>query len=172
MAARPERTGVVAGFVVAASLAGCATTPAPAPAREPAVAQARRLGDAMDEAGRRFRRASRAVQSNRWDLAAYDLHELDEIFDEDLANSQWHGKPELGRLAVQLRANQLTGLHAAVTAHDRVGFAAAVAATARACNDCHKQADVAYIEISTELGAEAPVIDTLPATASLALDRQ
>jgi hypothetical protein len=111
------------------------------------------------------------VQSNRWDLAAYDLHELDEIFEEDLASSQWHGKPELGKLAVQLRANQLTNLHAAVTAHDREGFATAVAATAKACNDCHKQADVAYIEISTELGAEAPVVDTLPASAALVTER-
>jgi hypothetical protein len=157
--ARNIELAVAAGLVVLGCMTSCATTPPP-PAGQAPIMQ-RRLGDAMDEAGRRFRRASRAVKAGRWDLAGYDLHELDEIFEEDLAHSSWHGKPELGARAAALQRNQLVAMHTALDAHDRAAFAAAVADAARACNDCHKTADVAYIEISPELGAEVPVVETI-----------
>jgi hypothetical protein len=146
---------------LAAMLAACATTPAPAPAT--ASASKRRLGDAMDEVGRRFRRASRAVKADRWDLAVYDLHELDEVFEEDLKDSKWGGKPQLAKLADAMQAHQLAALHAAVTAHDHAAFATAVADAAKACHDCHKQAEMQYIEVSAEVGAEVPVLEIVPA---------
>lgn len=136
-----------------ALLAACATAPRP-------VAPQRRLGDAMDEAGRRFHRAGRAVLAGRWDLAKYDLHELQEIFDEDLAGSSWHDKPKLPALAHKFQTEQLVALDAAVAHRDRAAFQTAAADTARACNACHKAADQAYIEVSENLGVEVPVVET------------
>ena len=113
----------------------------------------------MDEAGRRFQRAGRAVVAGRWDLATYDLHELDEIFDDDLAGSSWHGKAELSALAHQFQTRQLAQLQVAVRSRDRGAFEHAAADAARACNACHKKADQGYIEISESLGAEVPLVD-------------
>ena len=124
----------------------------------PTAAPGRRLGDAMDEAGMRFGRAGRAVLSGRYELAGYDLHELDEIFSDDLATSTWHGKAKLADLARTFASERIPALRAAVTAHDRAGYERAAADAARACNDCHKAADQAYIEISPALGAEVPTV--------------
>jgi hypothetical protein len=135
-----------------ALLAACATAPRP-------VATTRRLGDAMDEAGRRFQRSERAAIAGRWELAKYDLHELEEIFTEDLASSSWHGKPQLADLARTFQSQQLAALRSAVDARDHAAFEHAVADTARACNACHKAADQNYIEISERLGADVPVLD-------------
>jgi hypothetical protein len=120
----------------------------------------------MEEAGRRFERAGRAVIAGRWDLATYDLHELDEIFAEDLAASSWHGKAELSAMALQFQKQQLVALRVAVGSHDRGAFAHAAANAARACNACHKKAVQAYIEISETLGADVPLLDEKAAVAA------
>lgn len=141
---------------LAVVIAALATACASAPPR--AVQQPRRLGDAMDETGMRFNRVGRAVLAGRWELATYDLAEMKEIFEDDLANSSWHGKPELSQLAQRFRADQLKALDAALRAHDRDASARAVAGAARACNECHQKADMAYIEISEQLGDQVPVV--------------
>ncbi len=106
----------------------------------------------------RFGRAGRAVLAGRWELAGYDLHELDEIFSDDLSTSGWHGKPQLADLAKTFQAQRITALRTAANAHDRAAYEHAVADAARACNECHKAADMAYIEISATLGAEVPTV--------------
>ncbi len=146
----------VTSSIAALLLAACASAPRPTPTR--------RLGDAMDEAGRRFQRSQRAAIAGRWELAKYDLHELEEIFEEDLATSSWHGKAELSERARQFQTQQLTALRTAVNARDRAAFEHAVADAARACNACHKAADQDYIEISETPGADVPVLDAKPAT--------
>jgi hypothetical protein len=151
---------LVVASLLAALVGGCASGPRPA-------APSRRLGDAMDEAGRRFHRAGRAVLASRWDLASYDLHELDEIFAEDLAGSSWLGKPQLAQLAQRFEAQSLPALRAAVKTRDRTAFESASREAARACNACHKTAEQSYIEISENLGADVPVID---ANGSVAYD--
>lgn len=138
--------------LIALVLAGCAAAPRP-------VATPRRLGDAMDEAGRRFHRAGRAGLAGRWELAKYDLHELTEIFEEDLAGSTWHGKPQVPELARRFQSEQLPSLEAAITRRDAAAFQTAVAETARACNQCHKVAAQDFIEISEIPGAETPVVE-------------
>jgi hypothetical protein len=138
--------------VVALLLASCAA------AARPPAAPPRRLGDAMGEAGVRFNRVGRAVLAGRWQLASYDLKELDEIFAEDLATSNWHGKPGLAELASRFHSQDLAAVTAAVRAQDRDASARAIAQVARACNECHKKADMEYIEISDQPGAEAPVV--------------
>ena len=131
-------------------LAACAAQPRP-------VAAPRRLGDAMVETAMRFQRAGRAVLAGRWELAAYDIHELEEVFGEDLAASPWQGNPKLPALAHAFHTD-LVALRDAARAHDRTAFETAVAHAAQSCNGCHKSADMAYIEIPTLLGEEVPVI--------------
>jgi hypothetical protein len=144
---------------VVMAIAACAAAPPP-------LAPARRLGDAMDEAGRRFQRAGRAVIAGRWELATYDLHELEEIFEQDLASSSWLGNPELARLAYRFQTKDLASLHNAVLARDLHSFEEAAASAAKACNECHKRADQGYIEISASLGAELPTIEITTTGAS------
>ena len=106
----------------------------------------------------RFGRAGRAVLAGRWELAGYDLHELDEIFADDLASSSWHGKVQLVPLAQDFASHRLPALRAAANAHDRAAYEHAAADAAHACNECHKAAEMPYIEISPMLGVEVPVI--------------
>jgi hypothetical protein len=153
---RADRFALIAAL--ASPVAACAPRVVQAP-------QPVRLGDAMAEAGQRFHRAARAVAAGRWELATYDLHELGEVFADDLATSTWHGRPELSRRSHDFQAHELTAIATAVAARDRAAFDQAVAATAKACNACHHAADVAYIEISPEAGAEVPLVDGPPATA-------
>ncbi|HUJ63702.1 MAG TPA: hypothetical protein VLX92_34620 [Kofleriaceae bacterium] len=138
--------------ILALALAACGAAAAPR------ASCPRRLGDAMDEAGRRFNRAERAVLAGRWELASYDLAELAEVFTDDLADSSWNGRPQLARLAQQFSTMQVAALRDAARARDRQSFEHAVSDAAHACNECHKAADQAYIQISDRLGADAPVV--------------
>ncbi len=124
-----------------AAAASCASVPHVA-------APTRRLGDAMDEAGLRFERAGRAVASGRWDIAKDDLHELDEIFEQNVTALEWRGEPRLSQLARRFKVEDLPALHKAVGAHDQNAFEQAAEAAARGCNECHRAADQSNIEIS------------------------
>jgi hypothetical protein len=131
-------------FVVA-----CATAPKPAP----------RLGEAMWEAGWRFQRAGQAARAGRWQLALYDLHELDEVFRDDIARAQIKDeKVDVHKLAREFAQIQLPAMHDAASAHDMPKFQAALVAAAKSCNDCHKLVDKPFIEVPLEAGAEVPLL--------------
>ena len=58
------------------------------PATVTVAPAARRFGDAMSEVARRFDRAGRAVEAGRWDLADYDLGEIEEVFEQDIPHAE------------------------------------------------------------------------------------
>lgn len=106
----------------------------------------------------RFQRIGRAAHAGRWELAAYDLDELSEIFREDLAANPWEGNPKLPPLAQTFQSKDLVAVRAALGARDRAAFDRAIEQAAQSCNTCHHEARKAYIEISPEPGAEVPKI--------------
>jgi cytochrome c556 len=120
----------------------------------------RRFGDAMAEVGRRFERAGRAVAASRWDLANYDLGEIEEVFANDLPYAE---RPEDVPIdpaprAAAFAATNLPALLKATEARDRAAFDAAFAAAAAACNACHVEAKKAFIEVPSTVGAEVPTL--------------
>ena len=47
----------------------------------------RGFGELMPEVGRHFERAGRAASAHRWELAQYDIDELQEIFEQDVPSA-------------------------------------------------------------------------------------
>jgi hypothetical protein len=118
----------------------------------------------MMEIGLRFERTGRAAIVGRWELAAYDVDELEEVFRGDLIPSSWTEHAGVARLAHDFVTATLPALHSAVQRRDRQALEDAFTATARACNACHVAAGMSFIEISETIGQRAPVL-TGPADA-------
>lgn len=127
--------------VALALLAACAHAPAPA------APEHRRGGELMIEVGTRYARLTREVDAARWELAAYDIHELREAFEDDLLPRTWGDNPTMQHAAHGFLAGPLAALEATARTKDRAGWPAAFAATTAACNACHRDAHVAFVEI-------------------------
>jgi hypothetical protein len=122
----------------------------------------RRYGDAMSEVGRRFERAGRAVAAERWDLADYDLGEIEEVFEMDLPHAE---RPEdvpidPTPIANAFATDVLPALQRAVKARDRSAFDRAFGEASRACNACHEAAQKAFIEVPATVGAGVPDLES------------
>jgi hypothetical protein len=118
--------------------------------------QPRRLGEAMVEMANRFERAGRAAVADRWDLASYDLAEIDELVERDM---NAHTFTSASRHVLDTFVSvSLPELHRASSAHDSHAYELANAKAAQICNDCHRASDKGFIEISERIGAVAPRI--------------
>jgi hypothetical protein len=126
-------------------------------AQQPAATE-RPLGAAMVEVGMRFTRIGQEVLAARWDLAQYDLGELDEVFVRDLAHHSWHGNGKLRQLSSAFAAGPLPAMRDAVRNKDLGAFRKSAADAVKACNDCHVAGNDAFIEVPLVLGAPSPVI--------------
>lgn len=120
----------------------------------------RRYGDVMSEIGRRFERTGRAVASQRWDLAGYDLGELAEVFSTDvpIAVRPPDVRIDLRPGATAFAATYPGPLRNAIEAHDRAAFDAAFARAAEGCNACHRSAGMGFIEIPSVPGLSVPLV--------------
>jgi len=123
------------------------------PAQAP---QPRRLGEAMVEMANRFERAGRAAAAERWDLASYDLHEIDELIERDLDAHRFAGASR--HVLDTFVAVSLPELRRASRQHDARAYELANAQAARQCNDCHRASDMGFIEVSETLGDASPRI--------------
>ena len=108
----------------------------------------------MREVGARFERIGRAIVAQRWELAGYDADELSEI------ELTWSHHREVAPLGATFRTRVMPALAAAIVRRDRDSAETAFATTARACNECHAAAKMRFIEISTQLAAPVPTLDT------------
>ncbi len=122
----------------------------------PRAPQPRRLGEAMIEMANRFERAGRAAAADRWDLASYDLAEIDELIERDLDGHMFRPAPR--HLLDTFVTATLPELRRASSQRDGRAYEVANAQAARLCNDCHRASDKAFIEISESLGDVAPRI--------------
>jgi hypothetical protein len=142
---------------------GSAAEAAPAPA----VAAPKHFGDIMAEVGRRFERIGRAAKVGRWDLAAYDLGEIEEVFaDIPHAIMPDDVHVDLRPLAADFASKGPPDLKQAIASHDPAAFQAAFARTAARCNACHETAGRAFIQVPTEMGAAVPRLDAPAAPAA------
>jgi cytochrome c556 len=127
-------------YLAIAVLAACSQSATPR-------APKRRAGELMIEVGMRFERSQRAVAAGRWELAAYDVHELREVFEDDLLPGKWADNPAMRHDAQVFLAGALLELEAAARVKDRGGWDGSFGVALKACNACHDVAHVGFIEV-------------------------
>lgn len=159
MLPRAHRLALVAGVALAAAC----TRPVDDERREAAAQFATEpWGTAMSDVARRFELAGKAELGGRFELAEYEIGELEEIFEETLprAKPPKEGHPEvLAPMAKAFVDATMPDLAKAAHGHDRAAFAAAFEKTAKACNACHKASGHAFIEVPTAPGRSVPDTD-------------
>jgi hypothetical protein len=125
-------------------LVACAQPP---PAAKP---EHRRGGELMIEVGTRYARLPREIAADHWELAAYDLHELREVFEDDLLPRAWNDNPAMQHESKAFLTGPLAALEASARTRDQAGWPATFDATTKACNACHAVAHVAFIVIDKD----------------------
>jgi hypothetical protein len=122
------------------------------------------FGDLMVEVGRRFETIGKTAKAGRWDLALYELGELQEAF-EALPKAEPPEKTEgvnLVGLSQAFLNTHPPEIKVALTAHDLRQLGQAFANAAETCNGCHKAAGRAFIQVPGEPGAAVPKVDPSP----------
>ena len=149
--------GIVVGLLVVMSV-GCTRA-------SPAVEARPRYGAVMSEVGQRFERAGRAATAGRFELAAFEAGELDELFREDLPRADLPKEGSSSALAAESDAfvkAYPARLKTAASARDLAAFSNAFRDAALACNACHQASGHGFIEIPTVPGKPVPNLDPVP----------
>ncbi len=109
-------------------------------------ASAPRLGNIMGMVQLRHSKLWFAGEQANWPLAAYELHELEEDFEDGEKFHPVHGsaKLPLGQMAAQLPKPSMTALKQAIKSSDRAQFAAGYDALTASCNACHTAASLPF----------------------------
>ena len=137
------RTGgaACAALLLIAPLASSAFGTETAPAYVPG------LGELMSANQMRHAKLWFAGQAGNWPLAAYELDELREGFDDVLTyQPHFKGKP-ITKLLEPMTEPALAQLEAAIAAKDRTRFEAAFDDLSRACSSCHRELGYGFITI-------------------------
>jgi hypothetical protein len=145
-----RRTPLMVVLVSALSVVGSACRQPPAPAPGPASATpeayAPGLGELMTLQQMRHTKLWLAGQAGNWELAAYELDELGEGFDDVVKFHPTHkDSPVAPKDAVpRLMTQPLVDLRAAVTGQDSAAFARAYDVLTAACNACHQATNFGF----------------------------
>ena len=118
----------------------------------------------MSEVGRRFEVLGRALLAGRFELAEYELGELEESFTDTLPNAAppREGHPEvLPGLEGTFRAIHLPDLRKALKARDGAQATKSFERMAAGCNHCHVEAGHGFIEVPRVPGHPVPVTEPL-----------
>ncbi|MBI5609846.1 MAG: hypothetical protein HY902_13320 [Deltaproteobacteria bacterium] len=115
----------------------------------------------MHEIGRRFEVLGRAAAVGRYELARYELDELNEVVEDDLPRAQAPQVGDLAGAAASLRAMQvaLTSLQRDLQDPVPGTVRAHFAQVAKACNACHASLAHGFIQVPEELGGSVPRTD-------------
>lgn len=105
------------------------------------------LGELMTLTQIRHAKLFFAGESQNWELAAYELKELGEGFeDAERLHPEHDGHPVAQQLPVHMNP-PLESLGAAIEARDRGAFRAAYDQLTAACNACHEKLQVGFNRI-------------------------
>jgi hypothetical protein len=124
------------------------------------------LGEVMVLVGRRFEVAGRAASANRFELAAFEVGELEELFENDVPRASLPKEGPTAQIRTMAKAFLDTippELARAAASKDRVAFAGAFQHAAAMCNACHESAAKGFIQVPSVPGQSVPVLDPLPA---------
>lgn len=105
-----------------------------------------RLGDIMEMTQIRHAKLWFAGENQNWELAAYELHEMKEGFEDLEKHHPTHGKPPipLAQTLQQIMDPQLAQLSKAIQAGDKQQFVQAFDVVTVSCNVCHQTAKVSF----------------------------
>jgi len=123
------------------------------------------FGTVMAQVARRFERAGRAMTAQRYDLAAYDIEELNELFTDDLPHAEppkENSAALLLPIAAAFAQTHPGRLKAAAKAHDLAAYRDAFKEASAACNACHLASGHPFIQVPSTLEKPVPNLDFLP----------
>jgi hypothetical protein len=146
--------------------AGCSKTSASATTGAEPRADAPGLGEVMEQVGHRFEMAGKAATANRFELAAFEVGELEELFENDVPRASLPKEgptaqiPSLAKAFLSAVPPELTK---AAASKDQATFAAAFQNAAAMCNGCHESAAKGFIKVPSAPGRSVPVLDPLAA---------
>jgi hypothetical protein len=149
-------TGLFLGFLLVASCSR--TAPAPPPSRN--------YGSVMADVGNRFELAGRAAVAHRFELAAFEVGELQELFDGALPHAELPKEgptAELPAMAQAFAKTEPPKLLAAAKAKNEQAFADAFQQASVACNGCHQASGHGFVEIPSAPGKSVPDLDPVVA---------
>ena len=88
-----------------------------------------------------------AGREKNWTYAAYELHELEELFERVARHSpEWRKKP-IADMMTSVTKDPMAALEQAIKFADAARFTAAYGQLTEACNTCHQSAEVGMIVI-------------------------
>ena len=137
------RTATVIGAVLAAGL----LTAQDAAAQQAGAPYQPGLGEIMTLTQMRHSKLWFAGKAGNWDLAAYELDELKEGFDDAVKLYPMHDNVPVGPMITSLMTTVVATLGKAIEAHDPAKFNAAFDSLTGACNSCHQAANKGFIKI-------------------------
>jgi hypothetical protein len=123
------------------------------------------LGEVMVQVGRRFEVAGKAASAGRFELAAFEVGELEELFETEvpIATLPKEGPvAQIPALANAFRQSIPPELARALASRDPAAFATAFQHAAATCNACHVSAEKGFIQVPSVPGQSVPVLDPVP----------
>ena len=105
------------------------------------------LGEIMSLQQMRHSKLWSAGSAHNWPLAAYELDELKEGFDDAATFDPNHRGQPISGLIGEITPQPLANLEAAIKAKSTARFDAAFDQLTAACNNCHQSADKGFIVI-------------------------
>jgi hypothetical protein len=117
-------------------------------------------GAAMSDVGRRFEVLGRALVGGRFELAQYELGEIEESFTGTLPHAQLprEGHPEVLPALVQTFSQAaIPDLRQALSTRNAAQSASAFGRMGKTCNECHLASGHVFIEVPLVPGHAVPV---------------
>jgi hypothetical protein len=117
----------------------------------------------MVQVGHRFEMAGRAAAARRFELAAFEVGELEELFKDDVPRAGLPKEGPTAHIPAMTKAflQAVPQLSKAASAGDRAAFAAEFEHAAAMCNACHRASAKAFIQIPSVPGQPVPDVDPL-----------
>jgi hypothetical protein len=144
-----KRRLVIFVFAVLFGIAGCARRSEPPAATAEAYVPG--LGEIMSLQQMRHAKLWLAGQAENWELAAYEIDELGEGFDDVVKFHPTHkDSPVAPKEAIpRMVTEPLAELRAAVGKKDAAAFVIAYDALTKACNNCHQATNFGFNTVQT-----------------------
>jgi hypothetical protein len=158
---------VAMGAMAVSAAAACRQAPAPAPAKPAVEAYMPGLGEFMMFQQERHTKLWLAAEAKNWKLAAYEVDELGEGFDDIV---KYHpadpGLPVAPKDAIPIMIREPLGdVKAAVEKQDTAAFETAYDELTSRCNACHQATDHGFNVLQRPSGSSFPDQAFAPAKA-------
>lgn len=127
------------------------------------------LGEVMIGIGHRYEMAGRAAVANRFELAEFEIGEIQEAFEGDVPHATLPKEgptAQIAPMAADFLKTAVPELKKAAAAKDRAAFDKAFQSASAACNSCHTASAKPFIQIPSVPGKPVPDTDPLPPRAT------